>query len=804
MTNNISVIKEERKVILSDELLEKIMYLLKNNNYYNYKGVNEKELSYSSFSDVTNYIINRGELSLEYIPDSDLEYGISIDNLVELKDKYLLLNPPKQNDLWFKYLRKDKINEFVELIDIIYEITIEKERYYLIRDLIKAKEDTIINMKYFMNDEEIKKFNDEYEFAISKRDVGKMQELLNNIQELILKEWNNYFENLDEMTDESFKFIGHSTHQTKFDKDFYSRYVSCSLYTEDVNDTYASPFGFIMGPSNIVGASSTDMYVNNYADGQESLLHYSTLRKIDHPKRIIVECQKQKQDNLKNELKKGVYSEIVKDGFEPIGIFCFTDGSKGFNWNYRYAMELQKSFPHLKVKVFDIMKKKTGIELDEMKLNLINNLKNKFTSFTYDIEMNNLSRYDLFFDKFDKLKRIGEYTEDDIENIFKYNIELLSIFDKEPKELFNGKYNDIEIKYILGKNINYNIDYILKGEITPYSLNKLKELNDYKGKLNNYYSGLEEFIELLSKIEVTKEMIEEIKKIDSLNFYTMSKCLIDIILKSLNSKEEQIKYEINRYKNRYMELKNEKEQRQKIEKEYEFYSKINNYSYYVNLIKIEDRDLNEQITENKLEYTNYIEERNKLINQVSVLTTRKNELFSSKYQDSNEYKEINFNIENLEKERELLKKHPVINGLKIRDKNKMIDILRKSHKSREKNYDMDKQDKINNINNKINELKYKLDSLEERLMINQERKNELQLEMKNLQTKIYEYFSCHSILDINKVREEAQIFITNYDYSNSYFLQNIEEEISKIQAALLNQNNNLNDIQKEKNTFGRF
>lgn len=804
MNNDIRVFKEERKVILSNELLEKIKYLIKKNNLNFLKENFTTELKYEMFSDITNRIIKKGEITLSYLPNDDKdEYDIDVDKLLDLKSKYLELSPPKQNDLWYRYLKKDKLDDFIKFINIIYEATIEKEKYDLIRDLIRAKEDTIINMKYFMSDEDITKFDNEYEMAITNKNIDKMKELLNSIQELILEEWYNYFGDLNDMTDESFKFIGHSTNQKKFDKDFYSRYVSCSLYTEDINDTFRSQFGFIMGPTNIVGASSTDMNVNNYAEGQESLLHYSTVKKIDHPKRIISECLKQKEENLKEEIKRKVYSEIVKDGFEPIGIFCFTDGTKALNWNYKYAMELQKSFPHLQVKVFDIMKRKTGLELEEIKLNLLNNLKSQLTNSTYDIEMNNLPRYDLFFEQFDKLKKIGDYTEEEIAKLFKYNMELLSPFNKEPEELFNGKYNDMEIKYILGKNINYDIEYILKGNIKTFLLNRLKKLYKYKDKLNNYYPGLEEFLELLSKIEVTEEMVEDIKKIESLNFYTMSKYLTNIILKNLNNKEEKVKNEINRHNNRYAELIKEKEQRQKTEKDYEFYSKIRMHSYYSDILQKENQELNDQISENKLEYSNYLDKKNKLKNQLEELITTKIEIFNSSYQDSNEYKNINFNIENLEKEKDNLKKHPIINRIKIINKNKSINLLRKEQDTNNINYNIDKQSNIDNINTKIIELKNKLEYLEERLMINQERNNELLLERKNLQTKIYEYFNCHSIFDIDKVIEEAQNFINNYDYSNGYFLQSIEEELIKIETLIIAQNNSLKDIQKEKNTFGR-
>ena len=156
--------------------------------------------------------------------------------------------------------------------------------------LIDAKKDCLINMKYFMSEEDISKFNTQYSEAIQKKDVAKMQQMLEEVQQNILGEWERYFERLDDMTDEHFCFLGHSTYSTVYDGSFRGRFVSCSLYNQDVNDTFNGGFGFIMPVSNIVGARSVDMNVNNYANNQENMLHYSVIKKIDHPQRLIDEC----------------------------------------------------------------------------------------------------------------------------------------------------------------------------------------------------------------------------------------------------------------------------------------------------------------------------------------------------------------------------------------------------------------------------------------------------------------------------------------------------------------------------------
>ena len=48
--------------------------------------------------------------------------------------------------------------------------------------------------------------------------------------------------------------------------------------------------------------------------------------------------------------------------------------------------------------------------------------------------------------KFEGLKKLDNYTEEDIENLFKYNADLLSMFHNDPDNLFNNK--DLQITKI--------------------------------------------------------------------------------------------------------------------------------------------------------------------------------------------------------------------------------------------------------------------------------------------------------------------------------------------------------------------
>ena len=60
--------------------------------------------------------------------------------------------------------------------------------------------------------------------------------------------------------------------------------------------------------------------------------------------------------------------------------FCFTNGAKNYDYNYESAYELQKNFPNLEVHTFDVMKHKTGKELETFKLELVDSLIEQFTN----------------------------------------------------------------------------------------------------------------------------------------------------------------------------------------------------------------------------------------------------------------------------------------------------------------------------------------------------------------------------------------------------------------------------------------
>ncbi len=347
-TPEIKILRSDRKVIVSSSILEKIKYFIEKDNVYSQflKDKLTNEMPLGTFNEVMEKIIHKGKIIAKYIPSEKNDIQYNTDFLSSLSEKY--------NELLSK--EKSYLNlsdtSISELLNVIYRMDNEIGNYYLMRDLIVAKNDISENLKYFASDTEIYQFNEEYEKAIQNKDVKKMNEMLNNVQDAILKEWENYLLNINSMDDNHFAFIGHTTTFTKFEGEFFTRYVSGSLFTQDLTDTYKDGYGFILAPKKIVGASSQDMNIKNDALDEGSICFNSVLKKIDHPQRIIDECLKLKEENANKGLVQSVYSEVVIDGFEPVGIFCFTN--KDSNTNYEHALQLQKSFPNLDIHNFDV------------------------------------------------------------------------------------------------------------------------------------------------------------------------------------------------------------------------------------------------------------------------------------------------------------------------------------------------------------------------------------------------------------------------------------------------------------------
>ena len=305
-----------KNVSITEELAKKIKYLVKKDiiSRYYYDKINTS-MSYRIFDEVITNLTNRCNFQLGITKNMDAGKDIVEQYRESLPKKSIT---EEYQHMLAYYFKNDKMPLLVETVNNIYQINKKIDEYNLTIDLINAKKDAIINMKYFMDEEEIVSFNRAYTDAQKKEDIDTMQRLLGEVQEKILMEWTDYFGDLDAMTDDNFCFLGHSSKTAEYSGNFKTRYVSCSLFNQDINDAFNNDFGFIMKPINIVGACSNDMYIDNDAIDEEELVEYSSIKQINHPQRLIDECM---DYNQRNKVSSS-YSEVVLDGFYPEAIFA--------------------------------------------------------------------------------------------------------------------------------------------------------------------------------------------------------------------------------------------------------------------------------------------------------------------------------------------------------------------------------------------------------------------------------------------------------------------------------------------------
>ena len=792
------VFSEKGKVVVSPEFLSKMKCLIPRKDFYLLDSEEiTQEMSLKLFYDIIESIAVKCYSSIKYLPNSNNEIKYDTSYIEILVEKFKTLFPTGYN---VRGIDESKLGEILELS---YDLHEEENKYYLLRDLINAKVDCIEDMKYFVDENTISQWDSEYNKAIQANDTQKMLDMLKYVQSAILKEWEKYIGNMQEMNDDSFAFIGHSTSSPKFESGFMSKYVSASLFTQDVNDTYRCGYGFIFAPKNIVGANGQDMYVNNYADTQDGLLNYSTIVKISHPKRLIDVCKKQKQENLDNGINRSVYNEVVIAGFEPIGIFCFTDGSKSLNWNEINAKKLQESFPDLKIYTFDVMKKKKGVDLIQMKLKLINNLHRRKFPDGFDISENMLTRYDYFFEEFERLKQSGSYDETMITALYDRNAKMLSTFDTDPEKLFKGEYSSEEIKYILLKNVKYNIEQIFSGNSQAFVLNDLKKLIPYKEQISPMFEGISVFLDLIDKVEITDEMMEEINKVENINFYTISKCLATKLLESINERGLHIQTSINNFQIQCNQLLKEKCERERIEQQHEIFNNIYLNRFYSSMIRDAFIRTEQDLAEATQEEERILQEIEKVRKKLEGLEKRKEIVNNSQYENISEHKEIQSTINKIKNTIDILSEHPFINWKKIKQERKELHIFEKKDRKKRHEFEIGKIDKSSSIKQEGTILSSKKESLNLDLEYIQSRRKTYEEELDSIKIRIREKFQCESIEEIDEAVARAEQFMQEYDSSNAFYLSEINKKLEKLDSLISKEQQKYKEIQGERKAVSR-
>lgn len=515
------------KVIADRNVLVSRDELIKINNALEYYSTRKKIKEYLDTNELevmipASFIV---EISEEFT--SSIEYDIlrfdltkkNVSKVLEEELSHLL----EQCDIPLKLLTEEdgKLVAHSEVISQVYEIILLGRKLHKLNDYMTVKHDIDKDLKYFCSEETILQFDRAYQEQLNSLNMEGIAEILNKGYSLILEHWKSYVTDLKDFAKgKPYNLLCHSTDSTEFNGPFYTKYVSCSLLCEQLTDTYNSGYGFILSPDNIVMAGSKDLYVRNEADNEEDLS--SSVKKISSPERVKEEALQAKEKLGENKSNVRVYTEVVLNGFHPIGIFCMYDGSKTLNDNYKNALKLKENFPELEITLLDVMFQKKDFELDKIKRKLVNRiaeatgiLKLNHTYEKYTFYKN----FDLFWNKYLVLIKQENYNEQDIIELFKENLELISPEFNLNQYLFDGTYSDDQLKQLFYYNPQIRIIDIMEGNITVSLLeNVYNVLKYYLGhpKLESIVPGISSFLKIYPNVILDEASVRELSECDSL------------------------------------------------------------------------------------------------------------------------------------------------------------------------------------------------------------------------------------------------------------------------------------------------
>ena len=642
------------------------------------------------------------------------EYYLTSKNKFEsLNLNYDNIRNPIYLDEIMKSLKEYK--KSIDDLNFNYYFNIQKEEMFDSLQYVLSKEDLNIYKRKFdklLNNEN---FN-----------ISEAKELFNKLNNIIIQ---GFKKNITDIKNykpgEPFKFICHTTDAYEWRDEPNVNFVSTSMLTDKIRATFRSNYGFLFDPKDIIASASYDIGTVNTAITEEKSL-YQTISKFYSVGKL--------ENDYKINLENGdtnPYNEIVINGFNPIGLFCYTFGLKEIESNYRNIKNIQKSFPNLDLVEIDATLYCEKEKLDNCKQRMLIMIKEYISkeriseNTTFDLE-----RYNLFFDTLNKLKQTNNYTVEDVINGYNNNNFLISIAMYSDK-LFASNLSKDQIKYALLYGYNYNVYNILSGNFNDFHIycfqNSLLRYKDNK-LLLELFPGIDLFLDILSNIDLTEKNVEIIKNKKYSNFIDLSKSLISII----ELKRNEITIEKIGLKNEELKLQRQLEIENKEFNKQNYFNEIVNYEFSYELAKTDITDLEHQI--NLLSIDNEFK-TDEYETKIQILNVQKSQLIKAQ-------------------------KHKIINRKKIKFLQADIDEL---------------NNKIESITNELSVIDFNL-----------EQKN---TEIKNIKTNFEKKYK----IKYDDFLEKFEIAKNNLDFDLIYNLEKnineIKEKLQKTNESILDLNN---------------
>lgn len=354
--NNRNEIIKNYRFKISDKLMKvinKILGYTINSEYYDkQKQNNMYYIDFEEMNELFKNVCERYNFFAEFnkplgVTEEEYEYFLNHHNMyMNLLNRYF--NNGKCSFSIKKLFYKNDLSfEDVEKIILIFsEIYDNKEKMYTFREYKDVKNDIIDSLSYIITDKELNEIKNEYSRLLSSpNNLDELKNFIDRINQMVKQDYIKKISNLDNIDQENFSFVVHSIKTYEWKGKFYDPLISASLINNDVMGLYSLGVGFILDPSSIVSANSSDTYTsNNFTSGEFSTVGMQPI--IYSYDKVISDCRKRKKENPDSK----VYNEIVLTEFKPLAIFYYPDEN---DFNKRIAINLKEQveefYPNLRI-----------------------------------------------------------------------------------------------------------------------------------------------------------------------------------------------------------------------------------------------------------------------------------------------------------------------------------------------------------------------------------------------------------------------------------------------------------------------
>ena len=268
--------------------------------------------------------------------------------------------------------------------------------------------------------------------AQDKTDIKAIQDRVDKYNTHAMDIWNDYITNVYDTESSEYRWVVHNLTKGELQGDFRDKYMSTSIITNNAMGLYGrANYGLIIKPKHIVSASYKDSYTLNTREDEENLFN---IRRppLMLPQEIEEICMQQTIEangELLNYEKAPIYPEIVVDDYEIDGMYYISNGEHELARNYDRARKMaderglllierdisQYRAEHGLEPMTEIAKRSLCGDILQRCCDGDKELQEAYSKYYHDfVDMH----FQEFYEQYMKLKGQGDYSKDDILQVF--------------------------------------------------------------------------------------------------------------------------------------------------------------------------------------------------------------------------------------------------------------------------------------------------------------------------------------------------------------------------------------------------